>query len=135
MTLVLDASTTLSWYFEDEQSAKADAILDRIIRTRAFVPGIWPLEIANSLRSGLRRGRLTKDYRDSVIVKLRTLPIIIDPDTADAAWQATLRLSDAHDLSVYDAAYLELAQRLRLPLATLDAKLKTAAEAAAVEIV
>ncbi len=135
MTLVLDASTTLSWYFEDEQSAKADAILDMIIRTRAFVPGIWPLEIANSLRSGLRRGRLTKDYRDSVIVKLRTLPIIIDPDTADVAWQATLRLSDAHDLSVYDAAYLELAQRLRLPLATLDAKLKTAAEAAAVEIV
>lgn len=134
MTLVIDASMTLSWYFDDEQSAHGDAILEHVGASRAFVPGIWPLEIANSLRSGLRRKRLTLDYRDAVIEKLRALPIVVDPDTADAAWSRTLRLSDALGLTVYDAAYLELAQRLRLPLATLDAQLKAVAEAAAVEL-
>ncbi len=63
------------------------------------------------------------------------MPISIDGATSENAWHATLRLSDTFGLTPYDAAYLELAQRLRLPLATLDAKLKTAAEAAAVEIV
>lgn len=134
MSFVIDASMTLSWYFDDEQSAENDAILERVSSSQAFVPSIWKLEVANSLRSAIRRRRIDQDYRDEVLRRLGVLPIVIDPDTVEHAWSTTLALSDRYDLTPYDAAYLELAQRCALPLASCDRRLRDAASEAGVEL-
>lgn len=76
-----------------------------------------------------RRGRLDIMRRHQLAGFLRDLPVNLDQETADQAWTATMRLSERHRLTLYDAAYLELAQRLQLPLATLDQELRAAANA------
>ncbi len=76
-----------------------------------------------------RRGRIDSDQRQRLAGFLRDLPVTIDVETAGQAWAATSRLAAVHRLTIYDAAYLELAQRLSLPLATLDTKLRAAAAA------
>ena len=124
---VIDASITLSWYFDDEKSLASDQVLEAVGRLGATVPGHWRLEIANSLRTAVRRGRAAPGYRDAVLEQLSSLPIAIDPETAAHAWTATLVLGDKHRLTPYDAAYLELALRRNLPLATLDNALQSAA--------
>lgn len=127
MTIVIDASIVLSWYFDDEKSSTTDDILGLVNDRGAIVPGHWRLEVANSFRSAARRGRILLEYRDAVLNELSTLPIELDEETAVHAWSATLKLADKHGLTPYDAAYLELAQRRRVPLATLDGRLKRAA--------
>ena len=84
---------------------------------------------------GARRGRITVEYRDASIADLRALSIAIDPGTNRQAWSARLRLCDPFGLTPYDAAYLELALRRRLPLATLDGELVRAAQAESVPLV
>jgi predicted nucleic acid-binding protein len=131
---VLDNSIVMAWSFEDEVTEYADTVLERLADTRAIVPALWPLEVANALLMGERRKRFT----EAEILKwtgiLRSLPIVIDGETNSHAWSDTLTLARGHNLSAYDAAYLELAIRRGLPLATLDGKLKTAAEAAGVAL-
>jgi predicted nucleic acid-binding protein len=127
MSLVLDPSLALSWYFEDERTPATDALLDRVVDEGAAVPGLWRLEIANGLRSAIRRKRIDKVFRDRAIAQLARLPITVDPDTDRYAWTTTIQLADRFGLTPYDAAYLELAQRLTLPLATLDEQLRAAA--------
>lgn len=127
MSLVLDPSLTLSWYFEDERTPAADAVLDRVVDEGATVPGLWRLEIANGLRTAIRRKRIDQAFRDRAITQLGCLPITVDPDTDRFAWTTIVHLADRFGLTPYDAAYLELAQRLTLPLATLDAPLRVAA--------
>jgi predicted nucleic acid-binding protein len=127
MSIVIDASVALAWSFGDERTEKIVAVLDRVSETGAMVPALWRLEVANSLRSALRRGRITGQLRDETISDLLVLGIECDTDTNMYAWDETLRLADRHDLTPYDACYLELAQRMRLPLATLDHALHTAA--------
>ncbi|HEV2100531.1 MAG TPA: type II toxin-antitoxin system VapC family toxin [Stellaceae bacterium] len=127
MSLVLDPSLALSWYFEDERTPAADTLLDRVVDQGAAVPGLWRLEIANGLRTAIRRKRIDKGFRDRAIAQLARLPITVDPDTDHYAWTTTLHLADRFTLTPYDAAYLELAQRLTLPLATLDEQLRAAA--------
>ena len=117
----------LSWYFEDECSPAADALLDRVAEDCAIVPSLWRLEIANGLQIALRRGRINRAFRDRTLAELGRMAITIDPDTDSYAWTNTLQLADRFQLTVYDAAYLELAQRRSLPLATLDKPLRTAA--------
>ncbi|MBV8088061.1 MAG: type II toxin-antitoxin system VapC family toxin [Alphaproteobacteria bacterium] len=129
MSLVLDASLALSWYFEDERTPAADALLDRVADQGATVPGLWRLEVANGLRTALQRRRIDKDFRDRAIAQLARLPITVDPDTDHYAWTNILDLADRFALTPYDAAYLELAQRLTLPLATRDEPLRAAAAA------
>ena len=114
-TLVLDASIALSWLLPNEVS---NAILDRVAAEGAIVPAIWPLEIANSLLVAQRRARITAEHRSRSLQLLSSLPISVDADTAIQAWRETVALADRHSLSVYDAAYLELAVRRSLPLAT-----------------
>ena len=83
----------------------------------------------------MRRGRIDRAYRDASLADLRSLAITIDPGTNRAAWAATLQLADRFGLTSYDAAYLELALRRRLPLATLDGDLVRAARAENVPLV
>ncbi|MEQ8652757.1 MAG: type II toxin-antitoxin system VapC family toxin [Kiloniellales bacterium] len=128
MTLVLDASITLAWYFNDEGSAATDAVLDDVVAQGAVVPMLWRLEVANALQMALRRERITSDYRDAALADLAQLDIRVDPETSDHAWTATLQLADRYRLTLYDAAYLELAQRRRLGLATMDGALQHAAK-------
>ncbi len=129
MNIVLDASVSLAWYFKEERTPAIDAVLDQIEGGGAFVPAIWRLEIGNSLQMAVRRKRVDRVFRDEAIQHLLTLPITVDPETDDHAWTTSLLLSDRFGLTLYDAAYLELAQRLELPLATLDKAMRAAASA------
>ena len=133
MTLVIDASLTMAWYFEDESTKAADALLDRVADTGAVVPGLWRLEVANAFQIAVRRQRIDAVYRDASLTELTLLPITIDADTNSYAWSTTLRLAERFSLTAYDAAYLELAQRRSLPLATLDRDLR-AASAVGIEL-
>lgn len=106
-----------------------EAVFARFGTEDASVPGLWWVEVANALQAGLRRKRISAAQRSAYLASLRDLPIRTDENTAAYAWGRTLSLSDVHGLTVYDAAYLELAIRLRLPLATLDHELRVAAAA------
>lgn len=127
MSLVLDCSITLAWLLPDETAAPAEAVLDRIVASRAWVPALWRLEVANSLQMAVRRKRIDTTFRDASLADLGLLNILVDPDTDNFAWRETLQLAVAHDLTLYDAAYLELAVRLSLPLASQDKSLRRAA--------
>ncbi len=126
---VLDGSVTMVWGFEDEADEYAEAILERMPDLQAHVPSLWPLEVANALLVGERRCRITSAETARFLAILGAFPITVDDQTVAHAWTDTLHLARAHNLSSYDAAYLELAIRLGLPLAALDGKLKTAAGA------
>jgi len=129
VSLVLDASLTLGWYFEDERSDSGDAILDRVVEAGAVAPGLWRYEVANGLQMAVRRRRIDASYRDAALAELRLLPITIDRigDEFDLAWTTILALSDRFRLTIYDATYLEVANRRRLPLASTDRSLRAAA--------
>lgn len=126
MSFVLDNSVALTWCFEDERTPTTVTLLERTAETGAFAPLLWPLEALNGILSAERRGRLNAAKRRQLIGFLRALPIIIDTETAHHSWTATLRLAERFHLTLYDATYLELAQRRALPLATLDKALRTA---------
>jgi predicted nucleic acid-binding protein len=102
-------------------------VLDSLAETPAIVPALWHLEVGNALLMGERRKRSTNADTTRWLSLLSTLPIVVDDETMTRAWNDTLALARAHKLSVYDAAYLELALRRSLPLASLDANLKAAA--------
>lgn len=128
MSIVLDSSITLGFLLEDEKSATIEALFERVAVEGAFVPTLWYLEVANSLNVALRRKRITEEFRDTALADLSIFDIAADRETHLHAWKSTLQLASATGLTVYDAAYLELAQRLRLPLATLDHTLAKAAK-------
>jgi len=134
VSLVLDASLTLSWYFEDEQTAESDALLDQVADNGACVPSLWRLEVANGFQVAVRRKRLDSRFRDTALGQLNRMPIVVDSDTNVHAWTSTLLLADRFQLTLYDAAYLELAQRRHLPLATLDQPLRVAASALSIGV-
>lgn len=134
MTLVLDSSATLAWIHGDERTESIEALFDRVLESSAVVPGLWRLEIANSLNVAIWRKRISRSFRDEALYDLAQLDIVIDSETDLHAWQATVRLADLYGLTIYDAAYLELAQRRRLPLATLDRALADAARTAGIEV-
>jgi predicted nucleic acid-binding protein len=124
---VVDASLTLAWLFREEHSRASDQLLERVAEEGAVVPSLWRLETANALQIALRRKRIDAEFRDLAFKSLRNLPIEVDDETDMRAWTDTLRLSDQHGLTLYDAAYLELALRRSLPLAALDRALVEAA--------
>ena len=129
MSVVIDSSITLAWFFEDERSAAADDVLRQVTETGAVAPSLWRLEVANALQAAIRRKRIDAAFRDASIADLRSLKVVIDGETDHRAWTTTLELAERWRLTLYDAAYLELAQRLGLPLATLDQELRVAAGA------
>ncbi len=132
--LVLDASLALQWFLEDEADRKYSlSVLASLSEKRAVVPLIWFYEVGNGLLMAYRRKRIAQDQIDGFLSRLKNLPI-------EAAAQAPIEvlelptLAQSHSLTNYDAAYLSLALRLRLPLATTDAALRRAATAAGVQI-
>ncbi len=127
MSLVLDSSVALAWIYSDETTEAIRHVFDHLSEGGAWVPGLWRLEIANILEMGVRRGRHDAGFRDATLADLGLLPIRLDPETDRQAWGRTAQLASRHRLTLYDAAYLELAQRRGLPLATLDRELRTAA--------
>lgn len=131
---VLDNSVTMSWWFPDEHDSYAQNVLKTLPGTAAAVPTLWPLEVANILLVGERRGRITQADSATFIGLLEGLPIRIDDETSEHAMKTSLTLARAQNLSVYDASYLELAMRRGLPLATLDTKLKAAASAVGITL-
>lgn len=127
MRPVLDSSATLAWIYGDETTEAVRLLFDIVAEEGAVVPALWRLEIANSLTVAVRRGRIGVGSRDAALCDLAFLDIAIDPHTNAQAWSATVQLADRFRLTLYDAAYLELAQRLALPLASLDNELRAAA--------
>jgi predicted nucleic acid-binding protein len=135
VSFVLDGSVALTWCFEDEQTSHTMAVLSRLrAAEEAFVPAIWPLEIANVVLIGERRERIAPAQSERFITMLRTLLIYVEPLVISAIPIAILSIGRTHRLSAYDASYLALAQGLGLPLATLDERLKTAARALGVAL-
>ena len=129
MSLVLDSSATLAWVYSAETTEAISDVLARVIESGAWVPALWRLEIANVLEMGVRKGRTDAAFRDAALADLAERLISVDPETDRHAWGATVKLAARHRLTLYDAAYLELARRRSLPLATLDAELRVAAAA------
>jgi predicted nucleic acid-binding protein len=134
VSLVLDASIAISWLFETERTEAAHAVLLRVVTEGAIVPSLWRLEIANVLRNAVRRGRCDEAYVDRSLERLSRLPITIDDQTDHQAWGATRVLSREHSLTLYDAAYVELALRQQKALASCDADLLAAASARRVAV-
>jgi len=129
VSLVLDSSVALAWVYADEVTEAVRLVFKELTQSGAWVPGIWRLEVANILEVGVRHGRHDSAFRDSTLADLALLPIQTDPETDWHAWGTTVDLADRHRLTLYDAAYLELALRRELPLATLDRDLRVAANA------
>ena len=134
MRLVLDGSATLAWIYSEETTKAIRQVFDVVAEDGAIVPTLWQLEVANSLTVAVRRRRIDAEFRRAALADLALLDITTDPHTGDLAWGETLMLADRFGLTVYDAAYLELAQRRALPLATLDAALGSAAAALGVRV-
>ena len=124
---VLDASVALAWCFADEASPVTDALLDRLADEDAVAPELWPLEVANALAMAERRGRLSVAGLSRSVKLLQQLAVEIDDEARDRALRDLLNLARSERLTVYEAAYLELALRLHIPLASKDAELREAA--------
>jgi predicted nucleic acid-binding protein len=130
--LVVDASVTAAWCFEDETDEYTEAALDAVASEGAVVPGIWPFEMANVLALAERRGRLTATRAGEFLISLDELAIDVDGlawlgRSGRAVLDALLPVSRRTELTAYDAAYLDLAIRRALPLATRDERLRAAA--------
>ncbi len=135
MAIVLDASVALAWCFEDEASAYADLVQDRLTHDAALVPAIWALEVANALRLGERKKRLAGADVLRFVEMVCALPIMVDTSLLPRDLGPVLDLARVHDLSSYDAAYIVLAAREGLPLATQDSRLQAIAKRVGVRLV
>ncbi len=127
MSLVLDRSVALAWIYADETTDAVLRLFDDVRIHGAWVPGLWRWEIANVLQLNVRRGRHAGDFRDGALSSLALLPVKVDAEADRQAWGAALHLAERHRLTVYDAAYLEIASRRKIPIATLDRDLRRAA--------
>lgn len=130
MRFVLDNSVVVGWFLEDQATPYTDAVSVLLEQDQAVVPALWELEFANVLRTACRKQRLTADEAHQIIEQICALPILIDRETPGPA--ELLALALRYNLSSYDAAYLALALRLQIPIATKDEPLQAAAEAAGV---
>ncbi len=132
---VIDASVVLAWCFEDERTPYTEGILDRLVADgEALVPAVWPAEVANALLSAERRKRITPAQTTGFLNRLTGFDIRVIPAEMTRSFDRILPVAREHGLTTYDAAYLELALRETLPLATLDAALKKAARSVGVPI-
>jgi predicted nucleic acid-binding protein len=134
-SFVADASVAIGWVHPGQATKQTTAMLDAIADGATVeVPALWPLEVANALTVLQRRRKLTPDERQAGLGWLRGLPLRIDHEMALLAFSRLSDLASAHQLSVYDAAYLELAQRRRLVLGCHDGPLRKAARQAGVTL-
>lgn len=134
MVPVLDASLTLAWHFEDEVRDSAETLADRANDEGVVVPHHWFLEVSSALVRGERRHRTSAELTSDFLTRLAALPIEVDVTEPGKISSVLVPLARAHRLSVYDAAYLELAGRRGLFLGTLDSSLAAAARAVGVKV-
>lgn len=134
MSFVVDSSVALSWCFEDERTPATKALLERAGERGAFAPQHWPLEVLNGLMMAERRKRIGAPKRRELASFLGELPIDLDDETAARSWGRTQDLAERFRLTSYDAAYLELASRRGLALASLDQDLRKAGAALGVRM-
>ena len=132
---VLDCSVALTWFFEDETTAATDALYDVLPDADVYVAALWPLEVANVLTLAERRGRTSDAKIGQFVDRLSKQPITVDRQAIDRSFTHLMSLAKLRKLTVYDAAYLELAMRMGLPLATLDDELAKASKAEGVQLV
>lgn len=127
---VPDASVTLPWCFPDEATAWTESLLSRVVTGEpVLVPAHWFIEVTNGLLMAVRRRRVTRAKIEEFIKDIADFRITIEAARAPDDWPALVALAEKHRLTTYDAAYLELARRTGLPLATLDRDLRRAAQA------
>ena len=135
MTFVLDSSLAMAFVFEDEGTPRTDRVLDSLGGgDEAVTPSLWRWEVGNALLMAERRKRITAADTNRHLAALQALPISADENAFQEAWTASLLLARAHELTLYDAAYLELAIRLGVPLGSLDTELRKAARAEGVNL-
>jgi predicted nucleic acid-binding protein len=134
MPFVLDCSVTLAWLLPDERGAATDTLADELERTTAIVPAIWPFEVANALLVAQRRARIGNDDLIRVRRALSALPIEVDAVSSDHVLAAVSDLGRRLNITSYDAAYVNLAARRHLPLATLDERLRKACAALKIQV-
>lgn len=133
--IVVDASITLAWCLGDEGDALAERVLEQVVTDGAAAPAHWPLEVANALWAAERRGRLDATDTEKVRRLLADLDIEVVPVELSTATTAVLDAARSLGLSVYDAAYLDLARFRDVPIATLDDDLARACQASGVQLV
>ena len=132
---VTDASTAIAWIHPAQATPETQLLLEAISDgTQVFVPALWPLEVSNALLVLERRKKLIATEREAALAALNQLRIKIDYEMSSLAFTKLSALAAEHDLSVYDAAYFELAERLKLPLACKDSALRRAAERAHIKV-
>ena len=130
---VADASVAIGWVHPGQATKQTAAMLEAIADGATLeIPALWPLEVANALLVLVRRRKLTEDERQAALGWLRGLRLRLDHEMTALAFSRLSELANAHQLSVYDAAYLELAQRRKLVLGCKDGPLRTAARRARV---
>ena len=132
MALVLDCSIALSWFFPDEKTAFTEAVLDLVALEECWVPAVWRLEFPNALLVAERRRRLTREERHQVIDEAARLRLRVDATVPEL--RAISDIAERHELSTFDAAYLELAARQGAALITLDRALAAAAATAGIAV-
>jgi predicted nucleic acid-binding protein len=133
LSFVIDSSMAMAWVLPDEWSRAADAVLDRVVYEGGHVPFHFPAEYANGLTMAMRKGRIDENARSAAYERYTMLNLATDHD-GPARMTAAIELADLYGLTVYDAVYLELAQRIGLPLATFDDALAHAARRAGVPL-
>jgi predicted nucleic acid-binding protein len=130
VAFVLDASAALPWCFRDEATTQSNHLLEQAVTgERVYVPAQWPMEVLNGLTRASRRGRLDDPSVVMFLVTLRALAIVVEELSISEQWSEALPLIKQYRLSAYDAAYLALAKRLNIALATFDTQLRLAAYA------
>ena len=130
---VLDCSIACAWLFDDEASPETDNLLTYLKDGGALVPNLWHLEVGNVLLQAEKRGRISATQISGRLELLNKLPITTDTETAPRAFREVMTLARSQKLTTYDAAYLELAIRRGVPLATRDKALVRAADAVQIE--
>jgi predicted nucleic acid-binding protein len=131
----VDASVALCWYFEDQKTAYTEAVFECLARgDKALVPALWPLEVINSLVVAVRQKTISAAQLETFVRDLKDLPIEVDIEGIERVYSSVVRISQRHQLSSYDATYLDLALVEGLALATLDKNLRSAAKRAGVEL-
>ena len=133
MPFVIDNSVVCGWFLSNQSTGYTDTIARRLLDDTAVAPALWPLELANVLKTACKRGAMIASQAREVVEQIDALPIAVDAQPPTVA--AVLALALRYDLTSYDAAYLELALRLQCPIATQDAALAEAAWAAGVGVV
>lgn len=133
MPFVVDNSVIVGWYLDGQRTEYTESVFDRLATDTAHVPALWPLEFSNVLRKAVLGRKIGQAEAEEIAALQTALPVVVHADAP--ALSDNLELALRYGLSSYDAAYLDLALRLRLPVATLDASLRRAAEAAGVGVV